>query len=185
MATTRARITAALHGLLRRSKAASERPAHRREEREQAPARTERADGTTGAAYPGDATTLPDTTYRPVPDGAPDPGEIVWAWVPYEEDYSQGKDRPVLIIGHEGPWLIALQLTSKDHDRDEEQERRAGREWIDIGTGGWDKKGRPSEVRTNRLLRVAPDAIRREGAVLPRDRYAAVVAVARPGQVRR
>ncbi|MDO5701720.1 MAG: hypothetical protein Q4P36_09675, partial [Bowdeniella nasicola] len=89
------------------------------------------------------------------------------------------------IIGREEPWLIALQLTSKDHDRDEEQERRAGREWIDIGTGGWDKEGRPSEVRTNRLLRVAPDAIRREGAVLPRDRYAEVVAVAGPGQARR
>ena len=130
-------------------------------------------------AYPGDATRLPDTTYAPRPDGRPDPGEIVWTWVPFEEDHGQGKDRPVLLIGHEGPWLVGLQLTSKDHDRDERQERRAGREWVDIGTGPWDRQGRPSEVRVNRLIRVAPDAVRREGAVLARERYDEVVAAAR------
>lgn len=130
-------------------------------------------------AYPGDATGLPDTTYAPQPDGRPDPGEIVWTWVPYEEDHSRGKDRPVLIIGREDAWLVALGLTSKDHDRDEGQEREAGREWVDIGTGSWDQRGRPSEVRVNRLIRVDPGAVRREGAVLPRDRYDEVVAAVR------
>ncbi|MEW1952966.1 type II toxin-antitoxin system PemK/MazF family toxin [Terrabacter sp. NPDC080008] len=134
---------------------------------------------TTPGRYPGDATRLPDTTYSPRPDGRPDPGEIVWTWVPYEEDHSQGKDRPVLVIGREGRWLVALPLTSKDHDRDAEQERRAGREWVDIGTGAWDTRGRPSEVRVNRLVRVDPERVRREGAVLPRDRYEQVVAAAR------
>ncbi len=129
--------------------------------------------------YPGDATTLPDTTYAGDDDGHVDPGEIVWTWVPYEEDHSQGKDRPVLVIGREDPWLIALQLTSQDHDRDAEQERRAGREWVDIGTGPWDRQGRPSEVRTNRLIRVDPGAVRREGAVLPRSRYEQVIAAVR------
>ncbi|WP_323097116.1 type II toxin-antitoxin system PemK/MazF family toxin [Intrasporangium sp. YIM S08009] len=133
----------------------------------------------TPGRYPGDATRLPDTTYAPRPDGRPDPGEIVWTWVPFEEDHGQGKDRPVLLIGHDGPWLVGLQLTSKDHDRDERQERRAGREWVDIGTGAWDRQGRPSEVRVNRLIRVAPDAVRREGAVLARERYDEVVAAAR------
>ncbi len=131
------------------------------------------------AAYPGDATTLPDTTYAPAPDGNPDPGEIVWTWVPYEEDHSQGKDRPVLVIGREADWLVALPLTSKDHDRDAQQERRSGREWVDIGTGDWDRRGRPSEVRVNRLVRVDPAGVRREGAVLPRDRYDRVVAAVR------
>jgi hypothetical protein len=130
-------------------------------------------------SYPGDATALPETTYAPHPDGRPDPGEIVWTWVPYEEDHSKGKDRPVLVIGREGDWLVALPLTSKDHDRDEQQERRSGREWVDIGTGAWDGRGRPSEVRVNRLVRVDPDGVRREGAVLPRDRYDEVVAAAR------
>ena len=134
-----------------------------------------------GAAkpYPGDATRLPDTTYAPRPDGRPDPGEIVWTWVPYEEDHTQGKDRPVLVVGREGDWLVGLPLTSKDHDRDEQQERRSGREWVDIGSGAWDGRGRPSEVRVNRLVRVNPDRVRREGAVLPRDRYDEVVAAAR------
>ncbi len=86
--------------------------------------------------------------YAPRPDGRPDPGEIVWTWVPYEEDHSQGKDRPVLLVGRDGDWLLGLQLTSKDHDRDAEQERRAGRRWVDIGSGAWDRQGRPSEVRS-------------------------------------
>jgi hypothetical protein len=129
--------------------------------------------------YPGDATQLPDTTYAPRPDGRPDPGEIVWTWVPFEEDHREGKDRPVLLIGREGRWLVGLQLTSRDHDLDEEQERRAGREWVDIGTGAWDGRRRPSEVRVNRLIRVDPDAVRREGAVLPRERYEEVVAAVR------
>lgn len=116
--------------------------------------------------YPGDYTEMPSIVYDPHPDGNPDPGEIVWAWVPYEEDHTRGKDRPVLLIGHDGPWLLALQLTSKDRDRGAEHERRQGRIWVDIGRGAWDHRGRPSEARVNRILRIAPDAIRRVGAVL-------------------
>ncbi|KAB7744763.1 type II toxin-antitoxin system PemK/MazF family toxin [Nostocoides sp. F2B08] len=126
------------------------------------------------AGYPGDFRGRVEIAYAPHPDGEPDPGEIVWAWVPYEEDHSQGKDRPVLLIGRDGPWLLALQMTSRDHDRDEAQERRAGRIWVDIGSGAWDRQGRPSEVRVNRVLRIDPDRIRREGAVLARDRFDAV-----------
>ncbi|NUQ32061.1 MAG: type II toxin-antitoxin system PemK/MazF family toxin [Dermatophilaceae bacterium] len=148
-------------------------------ERRQGPARTGATPARPAAAYPGDATRLPDTAYAPKPDGLPDPGEIVWTWVPYEEDHSQGKDRPVLIVGRDGDWRVGLPLTSQDHDRDEEQERRSGREWVDIGSGAWDRQGRPSEVRVNRLVRVDPEGVRREGAVLPRDRYDEVVAAVR------
>lgn len=116
--------------------------------------------------YPGDYVGRVTPVYRPELDGEPDPGEIVWSWVPYEEDHSQGKDRPVLVVGNDGPWLLALQLTSQDHDRDAEQEARAGRTWMDIGTGAWDRSGRPSEVRLNRVIRIHPDAVRREGAIL-------------------
>ena len=118
--------------------------------------------------YPGDFRGGVSIRYAPHPDGEPDPGEVVWAWVPYEEDHTQGKDRPVLLVGHDGPWLLGLQLTSQDHDRDAEQERRAGRVWVDIGSGGWDSRGRASEVRVNRILRIDPRGIRREGAVLDR-----------------
>jgi len=126
--------------------------------------------------YPGDYTGRVTPVYRPELDGEPDPGEIVWSWVPYEEDHSQGKDRPVLIVGNDGPWLLALQLTSQDHDKDAEQEARAGRRWMDIGSGAWDASGRPSEVRLNRVIRIHPDAVRREGAILDKAIFDRVVA---------
>ena len=44
-------------------------------------------------------------------------------------------------------------LTSKDHDRDAADEARWGRHWMDVGTGGWDRQRRPSEVRLDRLIR--------------------------------
>ncbi|NHA67835.1 type II toxin-antitoxin system PemK/MazF family toxin [Phycicoccus flavus] len=150
-----------------------------RTRRASAPSRRTSAPARAAGAYPGDFTGSLDPTYAPEPDGEPDPGEIVWTWVPYEEDHSRGKDRPVLLVGRDGPWLLALQLTSKDHDRDEEQERRAGRLWVDIGSGAWDSRGRPSEVRVNRVLRIDPSAVRREGAVLPRERFDEVAAAVR------
>ncbi|HEX6057103.1 MAG TPA: type II toxin-antitoxin system PemK/MazF family toxin [Intrasporangium sp.] len=170
MSSTLGRIAGALRNLARATT-----------KRRPAPARAHPSEASPAAygPYLGDATTLPDLTYAPNPDGAPDPGEIVWAWVPYEEDHARGKDRPVLVIGREGRLLIALQLTSQDHDRDGHQERRAGRAWVDIGTGAWDQRGRPSEVRVNRLLRLDPAHVRREGAVLSRDRYQGVIAAVR------
>jgi len=117
--------------------------------------------------------------YTPDLDGDADPGEVVWAWVPYEDDPAQGKDRPVLVIGRDGGTLLALQLTSQDHDLDAADEARYGRHWMDIGTGAWDRERRPSEVRLDRLLRLRPDAVRREGAVLDRQTFDAVIREAR------
>ena len=123
---------------------------------------------------------LPRLRYSPHRDGRPDPGEVVWTWVAYEDDPTRGKDRPVLVIGTEGDELLALPLTSKDHDRDAEQEQHEGRVWMDVGTGAWDSRGRPSEVRLNRLLRIRPSDVRREGAALPKDVFDAVVAAGSP-----
>ncbi|MGY1846648.1 MULTISPECIES: type II toxin-antitoxin system PemK/MazF family toxin [unclassified Blastococcus] len=121
----------------------------------------------------------PDVEYRPFDDDRPDPGEIVWAWVPFEEDDGRGKDRPVLIIGRRGEDLLGLMLTSRDHDRDAADEARHGRSWTDIGTGAWDPRGRASEVRLDRLLVLDPGTVRREGAALDRSRFDRVVAEAR------
>jgi hypothetical protein len=129
--------------------------------------------------YPGDFEGVPDLAYNPQPDGRPDPGEIVWTWVPFEEDHRLGKDRPVLIVGRQGRWLLGLTLTSKDHDRDADQEARHGRHWLDLGSGGWDRGGRPSEVRIDRVVRVDPGSVRREGAVLDRARFEQVAAAVR------
>ena len=122
---------------------------------------------------------LPDFAYSPDPDGEADPGEVVWAWVPFEEDPAQGKDRPVLVLARHETRLVVAQMTSKDHDRDAAQEARWGRFWHDVGTGDWDRQGRPSEVRLDRLLLVEPASVRREGATMNREVFDGVVAALR------
>ena len=122
--------------------------------------------GVTGT-YPGDFTGTATLRYSPSPDGRPDPGEIVWTWVPFEEDHSRGKDRPVLLVGSHGRYLLGLMLTSKDHDG-----RSRGRlNHVDIGTGTWDRLGRPSEAKLDRVLQIHPADVRREGAVLDRKKF--------------
>lgn len=101
--------------------------------------------------------------------------------MPYEEDAARGKDRPVLLIGRDPGrpgTLVGLMLTSKDHDRDAAAEARYGRYWMDIGAGAWDSRGRPSEVRLDRLLRIDPAKVRREGAILDRTRFDRVTSAA-------
>ena len=80
--------------------------------------------------------------YAPEMDGEADPGEVVWTWVPFEDDPSRGKDRPVLVVGRDGDHLLALMLSSRDHD-DDPDEARHGRVWFDLGAGAWDPSGRP------------------------------------------
>jgi hypothetical protein len=99
--------------------------------------------------------------------------------VPYEDDPSKGKDRPVLLIGRRGPKWLGLMLTSKDHDRDAADEARHGRHWMDVGTGDWDRERRPSEVRLDRLIVLRRDAIRREGSAVSRGLFDRVVAEAK------
>ena len=145
-----------------------------------APSATGRSTSSVGAAvgHPDEVRTtveydgpLPALEYAPQPDREADPGEIVWAWVPYEENDGRGKDRPVLVIARHGGGYLGLQTTSKDHDRDRADEARWGRFWIDIGRGAWDREGRESEVRLDRVLYLPADAVRREGAGLDRARY--------------
>jgi hypothetical protein len=118
-------------------------------------------------------------SYDPRADGRPDPGEVVWAWVPYEDDPARGKDRPVLLVARDGDRLLGLMLTSKDHDRDAAQEAHWGRHWMDVGSGDWDRARRPSEVRLDRLIELSTDGVRREGAALDRATFDRVVAQAR------
>ncbi|WP_127503340.1 type II toxin-antitoxin system PemK/MazF family toxin [Actinoplanes solisilvae] len=107
--------------------------------------------------------------YAPNLDGDADPGEIVWTWVPFEDDPAQGKDRPVLVVGRSGRTVLGLMLSSKDR-RDGEHN------WFALGAGGWDHDSRPSWIRLDRVLEVHQDAVRREGAVLDRARFDEVAA---------
>lgn len=113
--------------------------------------------------------------YTPNADGDPDPGEVVWTWVPFEDDASFGKDRPVVIIGRHGQHLSGVALTTRYRDGA-----------IEVGTGPWDSRNRPSFAKVDRLLEIDADAVRREGAVLTRRRFDAVVeAVSRLHDVHR
>lgn len=107
--------------------------------------------------------------YAPDLDGRADPGEIVWTWVVYEDDPTQGKDRPVLVVGRDRRMLLGLMLSSQDYHRDD-------RDWVGIGSGSWDYDGRPSWVRLDRVLDVPEEGIRREGAILDRERFEVVAA---------
>ncbi|MGP6171074.1 type II toxin-antitoxin system PemK/MazF family toxin [Microbacterium sp. A204] len=118
--------------------------------------------------------------YSPSKDGAPDSGEVIWTWVPYEENDGRGKDRPVLVIGrHSAARVYAVRMTSKAHDRD--------RDYLSIGTGEWDSQRRESWVDIEQLYSVHEKGMRREAAILDRKRYDRVVAalVVRYGWARR
>ncbi|GAA1894509.1 type II toxin-antitoxin system PemK/MazF family toxin [Asanoa iriomotensis] len=107
--------------------------------------------------------------YSPELDGRADPGEVVWTWVPYEEDPRQGKDRPVVVVGRQGRTMLGLMLTSND--------RREGQHgWLALGAGSWDRDSRPSWVRLDRVLTVDERGIRREGSILDRGRFDRIAA---------
>ncbi|HEY3870869.1 MAG TPA: type II toxin-antitoxin system PemK/MazF family toxin [Actinocrinis sp.] len=110
------------------------------------------------------------TSYAPNHDGDPDPGEIVWTWVPYEEHDGRGKDRPVLIVAREKghDTLLAIKLTSQRHDDE--------RNWIDVGHGHWDRDGHESWAVLDRVVRVHPKGMRREACALERQHYDVVIA---------
>lgn len=102
--------------------------------------------------------------YAPQRNGHPDGGEIVWAWVPYEDDPTRGKDRPLLILGRfDGPHLLALRMTTTVP--------RAPQFYLSLGPGPWDRSGRESWLDLTRVYRVPPAAMRREGAPLPEQAF--------------
>ena len=102
--------------------------------------------------------------YCPDLDGRADPGEVVWTQVAYEENDGRSKDRPVLVVGRDESELLGLMLSSNT--------RRNGQHgWLALGPGAWDREQRPSFVRLDRVLQLTEDGIRREGAILARDRF--------------
>lgn len=105
--------------------------------------------------------------YAPHHDQDPDAGEVVWTWVPYEENDGRGKDRPVLIIGRQSDDRVyAVRLTSKSHDGD--------RDFLSIGAGPWDSQGRPSWVDIEQIYSVHTEGMRREASALDLDRFVRV-----------
>jgi hypothetical protein len=62
--------------------------------------------------------------------------------------------------------LLGVALTSKRHPREPQ---------FDIGTGPWDRAGRPSYAKLDRVLAVDGDQVRREGAIVPPHVFDALV----------
>ncbi|WP_026423082.1 type II toxin-antitoxin system PemK/MazF family toxin [Actinokineospora inagensis] len=123
----------------------------------------------TGAVWQVPTSDRPDSiSYAPDLDGDADPGEIVWAWVPFEDDPERGKDRPLLVVGRHGATLRALMLTSK------QPHHHADHDWLELGAGGWDQDARVSYLRLDRLFELGEHDIRREGSILEPDRFALV-----------
>ena len=73
----------------------------------------------------------------------------------------------MVIIGRRGSNLVGVPLTSKQHDNEAQ---------VPVGTGSWDREGRPSYAKLERLLEIDPQQVRREGAVLSRAHFDDVVA---------
>lgn len=173
------------------SKSASQQPTLKPTQKTQSRQQASRANSAQGqsGAEPSPGQTGDDATrdleraellrlkpsYSPAPDGNPDPGEIVWTWVPYAEDDGRGKDRPVLIIARINEHATAgCYLSTKQH-----------RDFVSVGTGAWDSQGRESFLAPDRVLRVTDRGMRREGHVLPRDRFVeAAAAVVRMHGIR-
>ncbi|WP_249161409.1 type II toxin-antitoxin system PemK/MazF family toxin [Actinospica acidithermotolerans] len=109
------------------------------------------------------------TEYAPKHDGAPEPGEVVWTWVPYEEHDGRGKDRPVLVVAHEKglDTQLAIKLTSVWHADAEN--------WVDVGNGAWDREARESWAVVDRVIRIHQHGIRREACAMPREDFDKVV----------
>jgi hypothetical protein len=110
------------------------------------------------------------TQYAPRHDADPDPGEVVWTWVPYEEHDGRGKDRPVLLVAREKDrgTLLAIKLTSKWHADAEN--------WVDVGAGAWDREARESWAVIDRVVRVHHEGIRREACAMERADFDKVIA---------
>lgn len=100
-------------------------------------------------------------TYSPARNGEPDPGEVIWTWVPYAEHDGRGKDRPVLIIARvDSEHWAACYLSTKHHDG-----------FISVGSGPWDSQGRESFLSPERILLISEEGMRRESTGLNREAF--------------
>ncbi|WP_031087826.1 type II toxin-antitoxin system PemK/MazF family toxin [Streptomyces sp. NRRL WC-3549] len=90
---------------------------------------------------------------RPRPGGAPRPGEIWWADVPYE-DGPGSKDRPCLVLSVRDGTAVVAKITSKVHTE------RPGVIALAPGAVG-DARGRRSYLETDELRDVPVPAFRR------------------------
>jgi hypothetical protein len=79
----------------------------------------------------------------------------------------------VLVVGRRDARTVRALMLSSQAKRDGQDD------WLALGAGSWDPRGRPSWVRLDRVLELDDDSIRREGAVLDREQFERVAQVLR------
>ncbi|NLZ58331.1 MAG: hypothetical protein GX898_08555 [Corynebacterium sp.] len=102
--------------------------------------------------------------YAPDMDGQADPGEVVWIWAPADGVGNPPRERAMVVVGRTRSTILGLLISCNPEHRSDE-------DWIDIGSGVWDERGRQSWVRLDRILEVSELGTRRQGTVLPRGRF--------------
>ncbi|VEH09218.1 PemK-like protein [Corynebacterium kutscheri] len=100
--------------------------------------------------------------YAPDMDGQVDPGEIVWFIAPV--DKHSGEERAMVVIARTGDTVYGLLISANAHHDKEET-------WLDIGAGPWNKKGHNAWVRLDKVITVPETSLRREGSVIPQQRF--------------
>ncbi|AIK85769.1 hypothetical protein CGLAR1_11065 [Corynebacterium glutamicum] len=102
--------------------------------------------------------------YAPDMDGQTDPGEVVWIWAPADGPQQPPRKRAIVVVGRNRNAILGLLISCNPEHRTDE-------DWIDIGSGSWDPRGRQSWVRLDRVLEVPELGIRRQGTVVPPGRF--------------
>ncbi|ANE04572.1 type II toxin-antitoxin system PemK/MazF family toxin [Corynebacterium crudilactis] len=102
--------------------------------------------------------------YAPDMDGQADPGEVVWIWAPADGPQQPPRERAIVVVGRNRNAILGLLISCNPAHRTDD-------DWIDIGSGSWDPRGRQSWVRLDRILEVSELGITRQGTVIPQGRF--------------
>ncbi|MDO4686069.1 MAG: type II toxin-antitoxin system PemK/MazF family toxin [Corynebacterium sp.] len=102
--------------------------------------------------------------YAPDMDGQADPGEVVWIMVNTNGPDHPPTERAIVVVGRAAHNILGLLISPDTTHKDEHN-------WLDIGAGGWDESSRQCWVRLDKVLEVPELDIRRQGAIIPRQRF--------------
>jgi mRNA-degrading endonuclease toxin of MazEF toxin-antitoxin module len=95
--------------------------------------------------------------------GGPQPGQVWWAEVPFEDGHGS-KDRPVVVLRRDGGHRVVLMVSSQD---------KAGRRgWVALDRRGWDRRPGRSWVRTDREIPLRGRDFRRRAGRCPAETWA-------------
>ncbi|MDO4908816.1 MAG: hypothetical protein Q3962_03065 [Corynebacterium sp.] len=97
--------------------------------------------------------------YAPTMDGQAEPGEVVWIKVDNNQE-----ERAILVVGRTKRALLG-QLISPN------SEHVGEKNWMDIGSGPWDSKGRTCWLRLDKIIEISECGVRRQGAIMPQNGF--------------